>query len=131
MHALSLECWLRPWDLTKLQGLISQEDKDSDEGFALGVGPGGYVGCFLGDGISPDEKVVHRTTPGAVTRNAWHHIVATWDGMRKRVYVNGAEMGAWDFFGPLLARKACVASRRDGRRGWTRGIFSMATWRCR
>src|SRR5688572_20685503 len=31
LHALTLECWLRPWDITRLQGVISQEDKDSDE----------------------------------------------------------------------------------------------------
>ena len=102
LHAISLECWIRPWDLTKLQGLISQEDKDSDEGFALGIGPEGYIGCFLGDGLSPDEKVVHRTAPKVVARNVWHHVVATWDGMRKRIYVNATERGAWDFFGPLL-----------------------------
>ena len=100
-RALTLECWVRPWDLTKLQGVISQEDKDSDDGFALGIGAGGYVGFFLGDGVSPDEKVVHRTAPGVLKRDAWHHLAATWDGKRKRVFVNGVEAGAWSFSGPL------------------------------
>jgi N,N-dimethylformamidase len=120
LHAISLECWLRPWDVTKLQGVISQEDKDSDEGFALGIGPDGYVGFFLGDGISPDEKVVHRTAPGVVTRNVWHHLVATWDGVRKRVYVNATERGAWDFFGPLLPGKHTVRLGAMGQGGETR-----------
>jgi hypothetical protein len=99
---LTLECWARPWDVTKLQGLISQEDKDSSEGLALGIGKDGYVGFYLGDGVSPDEAVVHRTTPGVMKRNQWHHVVATWDGKRKRVFVNAKEVGAWDFAGPLL-----------------------------
>lgn len=101
LGALTLECWVRPWDLTRLQGVISQEDKDADDGFALGVGKDGYVGFFTGDGIGPDEKVVHRTPTGVLRRDTWHHLVATWDGSRKRVFVDGQEAGAWDFAGPL------------------------------
>jgi hypothetical protein len=101
-RALTLECWVRSWDLTRLQGVISQEDKDADEGFALGIGQDGYVGFFLGDGVSPDDKVVHRTPAGVLKRNVWHHLAATWDGWKKRVYVDGREVGAWDFVGPLL-----------------------------
>lgn len=102
MQAITVECWVRPWDITKLQGLISQEDKDSSEGLALGIGAEGYVGFYLGDNVSPDEALVHRTKPGAVVRGKWQHIVATWDGKRKRVFVDAKEVGAWDFAGPLL-----------------------------
>src|SRR6185436_14955033 len=104
-RAFSIECWVRPWDITKLQGVISQEDKDSSEGFALGIGKDGYVGFYLGDGVSPDESVVHRTKTGVLTRNKWNHLAATWDGQRKRVFVNGEEAGAWDFTGKLLPGK--------------------------
>ncbi len=100
-RAFSVECWVRPWDITKLQGVVSQEDKDSSEGFALGIGKEGYVGFYLGDGVSPDEAVVHRTKTGVVTRNKWNHLAATWDGKRKRVFVNGEEAGAWEFSGTL------------------------------
>lgn len=102
LRALTLECWVRPWDLTRLQGLISQEDKDSEEGLALGIGKDGYVGFYLGDGVSPDEAVVHRTKSGAVNRNRWHHIVATWDGKTKCVLVDAKEVAAWPFAGALL-----------------------------
>ncbi|MFM1747948.1 MAG: hypothetical protein RLZZ188_1614, partial [Verrucomicrobiota bacterium] len=102
VRALTLECWVRLWDLKALQGVITQEDKSADDGFALGIGPGGYVGFFLGDGKSPDEQVIHRTAPGTLTRNRWHHLVATWDGAVKRVHVDGREAGAWPFAGPLV-----------------------------
>ena len=102
LRALTLECWVRAWDLKPLQGVITQEDKEADDGFALGVGPEGYVGFFLGDGVSPDEKVIHRTAAGVLKRNEWHHVVATWDGTVKRVHVNGREAGAWPFAGPLV-----------------------------
>jgi N,N-dimethylformamidase len=103
LRALTLECWVRPWDLTRLQGIISQKDKDSDEGFALGIGKDGYVGFFLGDGVSPDEKVIHRTPPGVVAQDKWHHLVATWEGSHKRVFVDAQESGVWEFAGPLRA----------------------------
>jgi hypothetical protein len=102
LRALTLECWLRPWNLTTLQGIISQEDKESADGFALGLGKDGYVGFYLGDGVSPDEAVVHRTPTGLLKRNHWHHLVATWDGTAKRVYVDAKEIAAWPFTGPLL-----------------------------
>lgn len=102
MRALTVECWIRPWNITRLQGLISQGDKVSAEGFALSLGQGGEVGFHLGAGVSPEEKGGQRTKPGVVTRNHWHHVVATWDGKRKRVFVDAQEVGAWDFAGPLL-----------------------------
>ncbi|MEO6436079.1 MAG: N,N-dimethylformamidase beta subunit family domain-containing protein [Tepidisphaeraceae bacterium] len=109
LRAITLECWVRSWDATKLQPIISQGsvggDKDSSEGFALTIGKGGAIGFFLGDGISPDQAMAHRTKPGAVAREQWHHLVATWDGRRKRVFVDAKEAGAWDFAGPLLPGK--------------------------
>lgn len=101
LNSISLECWVRPFALTGLQGLISQEDKDSSDGFALGIGKDGYIGLFLGDGVSPDEAVVHRTKPGVVSRDKWHHIVGTWDGVLKTIYVDGIAVASWEFKGPL------------------------------
>ncbi len=98
--AFSIEAWVRPWSLERLQGVVSQEDKSSDQGFALGVGPDGYVGFFLGNGVGPDEAVVHRTTPRRLSTGRWHHLVATWDGQSKRVWIDGALAGEWPFTGP-------------------------------
>ncbi len=98
---LTLEAWVRPWALEGIAGVILQEDKQSDEGFALGVGKGGYVGFFLGNGVGPDEVEVHRTEPGVLKRGEWHHLVARWDGATKEVFVNGRRVGAWPFAGPF------------------------------
>ncbi|MFM8359240.1 MAG: N,N-dimethylformamidase beta subunit family domain-containing protein [Verrucomicrobiota bacterium] len=99
-RAFTVEAWVRPWTLGRLQGVVSQEDKTSDDGFALGIGPGGYVGFFLGDGVGPDAAVVHRTRPGVVEKGKWHHLVASWDGRWKRVWVDGELAGEWSFAGP-------------------------------
>ena len=98
--AFSAEAWVRPWSIERLQGVVSQEDKTSDDGFALGIGPAGYVGFFLGNGHGPDDAVVHRTAPGKVVKGRWHHLVATWDGRMKRVWIDGQLAGEWPFTGP-------------------------------
>lgn len=97
----TVECWVRPWSLERLAGLITQEDKQSDDGFALGLGKDGYVGFFLGNGVGPDEAVVHRTEPGVLTQGKWHHVVGRWDGRNKEVWVNGRRVAAWPFAGPF------------------------------
>lgn len=95
--ALSVEAWVRPWRLDRLVGVVTQEDKQSDSGFALGVGKEGYVGFFLGNGHGPDEAVIHRTAPGVIKVGQWHHLVASWDGARKRIWVDGQPCGEWPF----------------------------------
>jgi hypothetical protein len=52
--------------------------------------------------VSPDEALVHRSPLGVVTRNKWNHLLATWDGETKRLYVNGQEVGSWPFTGKFV-----------------------------
>ena len=104
-NALSLECWVRPWSVERLQGVITQEDKESDEGFALGLGQGGYVGFFLGNGIGPDEVEIHRSPVGSVQPGQWSHLVAVWTGEEKQIWVNGVLRGIWPFAGPFRPGK--------------------------
>lgn len=98
---LTLEAWVRPWSLNRLQGILSQEDKEDSNGFALGIGKDGYIGFYLGDGVSPDEDVVHRTPSGVLKRGQWHHLVATFDGATKRIFVDGILKGKWTFRNPF------------------------------
>lgn len=102
LTAITLECWVRPWSLDSLQGLISQEDKEDARGFALGIGKGGYIGFFLGDGKSPDEAVIHRTTVGAVELHKWNHVLCRWDGAFKEIWINGRRAGRWPFSGKCI-----------------------------
>ena len=115
--AFTVEAWVRPWRMDRLMGVISQEDKESSEGWALGIGKDGYVGFYLGDGVSEDEALVHRTGPGLVTRGKWHHLVATWDGREKRVWVDGKAVGTWPFAGPLRPGRHPIRLGAMGERG--------------
>lgn len=102
LQSLTLECWVRPWNLDRLQGVLSQEDKNDSRGFALGIGKGGYVGFYLGDGVSPDEEVIHRTDPGRLKKHSWHHLVARWNGRFKDIWIDGLRAGHWKFSKPAL-----------------------------
>ncbi len=101
LQALTLEAWVRPWRVDRLMGVVSQEDKESSDGWALGLGRDGYVGAYLGDGASPDEALVHRTAPGTVRKGVWHHVVLRWDGRDKEIWVDGRRVAGWAFAGPL------------------------------
>ncbi|MCW5556961.1 MAG: LamG domain-containing protein [Verrucomicrobiae bacterium] len=116
-RALTVECWVRPWALDRLQGLVTQEDKTSDAGFALGLGKDGYVGWFVGNGIGPDEAVVHRTAPGLVVRGQWHHLVGRWDGVTKEVWVDGRRVASWPFAGPLVPGRHPIRLGAMGEQG--------------
>lgn len=116
-RALTLECWVRPWALEGLQGLVTQEDKTSDAGFALGLGAGGYVGLFLGNGVGPDAAEVHRTDPGVVQKGRWHHVVGRWDGVTKEIWVDGRRAGAWAFAGPLVVGRHPIRLGAMGEKG--------------
>ncbi len=117
LKALTIEAWLRPWRIDRLMGLVSQEDKESSEGWALGVGKDGYVGFYLGDGVSEDEALVHRTNAAQLKRGRWHHVVACWDGQEKQVWVDGQLAGRFPFAGPLLPGAHPIRLGAMGERG--------------
>ncbi len=101
LTAFCVEAWVRVWRLDRLMGVVSQEDKDSSEGWALGLGKDGYLGFYLGDAVSPDEALVHRTAPGLIQKGRWHHLVARWSEGTKQVWIDGHLAGEWPFQGPL------------------------------
>ncbi|MGO9471222.1 MAG: N,N-dimethylformamidase beta subunit family domain-containing protein [Isosphaeraceae bacterium] len=140
LPALSLECWVRLWDLAGEQGLMGQFDATEGGGYALAVRRDGSVGFYLGDGGPPRPEWLHRTesrvvsrtetTPPAVptpTRPAgggrfvklsrWHHVAAVFDGQFKEVWVDGRRAGRWRFSGtvrPGLTPLRIGALGRDG-----------------
>jgi hypothetical protein len=123
LGALAVEAWVRPASVDRLVGVATQEDKESDAGFALGIGKDGYVGFFLGNGKGPDDAVIHRTRAGAVEPGAWQHLVASWDGRTKRILVNGRLAGEWPFAERVDLGKHPLRLGAMGERGETLRIL--------
>lgn len=104
--ALSLECWLRIWNIHEPQGVITQLDNAS--GFGVLVFPNGTLGFFTGECSDP-VATPHRTEaklalPGSPTFNpyvtppsTWHHVTAVLRDSRKEIWLDGRRVGLWDW----------------------------------
>ncbi len=106
LTALSLECWVRPWRIDARQGLVTQLDVQGSAGFGLGIDEQGRAVFYLGDGDRFDDAKLHRGPKLAL--RTWAHVVGTWDGMRKSLWVDGRLAGTWDYRGPVHAGSAAL-----------------------
>jgi hypothetical protein len=99
LDALTLECWVRPWKAKGWQTLISQHDYPTACGFGLFLDGEGRVQFYLGDGADYRKEWAHAGPPLEARR--WQHVVATWDGKTKSLWVDGELAGQWTFEGPV------------------------------
>ena len=110
LRALTLECWVRPFvgvpipDPFNYTGLITQFDLQSGAGYGLFVrfdindfvAHGGSVAFYLGNGgaFAPAnllEVPVNFRTADTWAKLKWHHIVATWNGTTKELWIDGEQ----------------------------------------
>ena len=116
LPALTIELWARRWRTMGKQALIGQYDEPHACGFALFVNEDGSLGFYLGDGGEFSAENLHTTppdqlkmvinpeglkhfpdnTPSSVLSNRWHHVVATFDGKSKMVWIDGLKVAAWE-----------------------------------
>ncbi len=95
---LTLEAWIRPFHLSGWQGLITQHDYPDRCGFGLFLNQG-RVAFITGAGGAFDPGSLHATDPGSITARRWHHVVGSWDGRVKRIYVDGELRTEFPFAG--------------------------------
>ena len=95
MKAITVECWLRPFLSEEPGGIVTQFDYPEMCGFGLFMNPGYRVVFYLGDGENYQSQLLHISPENTLKRGAWHHIVATWDGKEKTVWVNGKRIAVW------------------------------------
>jgi len=104
LTALTLECWVRPWTLSGWQSLIGQHDYPTACGYGMGLDGEGRIHFYLSDG---DAYLAERTMPGpALVPRKWQHIVGTWDGTTKSLWVDGQLVAQEPFAGPVRAGRA-------------------------
>ncbi|MCU0874387.1 MAG: hypothetical protein MUE50_18795 [Pirellulaceae bacterium] len=104
LTALTLECWVRPWRLNGWQTLLGQHNYPTACGYGLGLDGEGRVQFYLSDGgvYRPE-----RTLPGPVlAHRQWQHVVGTWDGTSKSLWINGQRVAEQAFAGPVQAGPA-------------------------
>ena len=99
LHALTLECWVRPWKLKGWQTLVSQHDYPTACGFGLFLDGEGRVQFYLGDGETHRQEWSH-VGPQLENRR-WQHVVGSWDGKTKSLWIDGKLIETWPFEGTV------------------------------
>lgn len=87
LGALSLEVWVRPWAVKGWQTLISQHNYPTACGYGLFLDAEGNAQFYLGDG--GDYRAEWTLTGLQLEARRWQHVVGTWDGKVKRLWIDG------------------------------------------
>ena len=99
LTALTLEVWVWPAKLNSWQTFIAQHNYPTACGYGLFLDNEGRLQFYLGDGGAYRSE---RSLAGPVlTLREWQHVVGTWDGKIKSLWVNGRLVAQQPFEGPV------------------------------
>ena len=85
--AITLEAWVRPTMGSDFQGIVTKYGVPGDASYMIYLLPTNQVSFYLGE--TGTFNVENRLATSPIPLNNWTHIVATWDGQTKKVYLNG------------------------------------------
>lgn len=89
---LTLECWVRPASLKFRSGLITQCNESDKVDFGLFLEAKGNVSFAVADGKSGPTHPL--TSINSLKANRWQHLVATWDGRERKIWLDGKVIAA-------------------------------------
>lgn len=104
LHALTLECWVQVWSVGTRQSLIGQYDLPGACGYGLFIDEAGRAVFYLGDGGRHDAA--GELAGGMLSVRRWHHVVASWDGQRTALWLDGVCVAHGQWIGPLQPGRA-------------------------
>ncbi len=123
LSQLTLECWIRPFNLTGRQGLVTQHDFPESSGIGLFLHQG-RIAFITGSGGTFEEATLHETDTGLIEAQKWHHVAATWDGKTKRVYVDGKLAGEFAFDGAVRPGRTALRLGAYGSAGLASNFYN-------
>jgi N,N-dimethylformamidase len=116
LSELTLECWIRPFQLAGWQGLVTQHDYPERCGLGLFLNEGKIV-FGTGAGGAYDASAFQQTKPGLLKAHRWHHLVGSWDGKNKRIYLDGKLVAEGAFAGTVRPGKTALRIGAYGQEG--------------
>lgn len=122
LSGFTLEGWIRPFRLQGWQGLITQHDYPNRCGIGLFLN-GGQITFITDAGGQHVPATLHQTKAGLIRKQHWHHVAATWDGKRKRIYVDGELVGDFPFQGEVRPGGKSLRLGAYGTRGQASNFY--------
>ena len=98
---LSLEAWVRPVSGGDFHGILSKYSVPDDTAYNIYLMPSGQLSFYLSDdGVFSTDNRTLTTEP--LPTGSWTHVVATYDGELKRIYLDGQLDVAAPRTGPIF-----------------------------
>jgi hypothetical protein len=91
--AMTIECWVRPLDVSAWVGILTQHDFPNRCGYGLFIKPNGIAVFYAGTGAAYSSSRSVESGSGALSYGRWHHVAGVWNGVDLRIYVNGQQAG--------------------------------------
>ncbi len=123
LTALTLEVWARPFNLAGWQGLITQHDYPENAGIGLFINQGG-VAFVTDNGGEFNELSLNQTKPNLLKTQRWQHIVGTWDGKVKRIFIDGKMVSEQPFEGTVRPGKTALRIGSYGSKGASDNFYN-------
>ncbi|TAL47552.1 LamG domain-containing protein, partial [archaeon] len=83
-NAITIDAWIKGSVDSTEHPIVSKTDEDTSTGYRLILNSGNGIG-FYTLGVSD----VYTSTSTTLASNQWYHVVATYDGSNKKIYING------------------------------------------
>jgi hypothetical protein len=91
--AFTLEAWVNPSSASGTQAILCSRNKEFSSGYELAINGTSYR-FRTGNSTSPASEIWTDLSAGTVAVGVWQHVVASFDGTTKRLYVNGVLVGS-------------------------------------
>lgn len=95
MNAITLECWVRiklnAWNETPQTWtcLVGQLELPNHCGYGLSITDQMSIELYIGNGGAHSSAFAVRTEPNTLQPGFWYHVVGTYDGTRRQIFING------------------------------------------
>lgn len=99
VNAITIEFWVRPAQLgTPVVVVAKWADFDGvnpidQRSYAVGIEADGAVQFSLADTAHQQDGAFHEFRAGALQAGVWQHVACTFDGVQRRIYVDGELVG--------------------------------------
>ena len=123
LSEVTLECWIRPFSLAGWQGLVTQHDYPERCGIGLFLN-GDRLAFITGGGGAHDPASLHQTKPGLIKAQRWQHVVASWDGKKKRIYLDGELVEEFPFSGVVRPGQTAIRIGAYGSEGVASNFYN-------